>query len=101
MECNGKFHLYTFSIISFPNRISRHEQVITNDYSSEVEQKIDVCRFRPLHRFYFRTIVGVLCPVVVWAYLIITWHTYLVLANSETGTCTAFGPLAVKYVFHN
>ncbi|KAI4650953.1 hypothetical protein J4E93_003310 [Alternaria ventricosa] len=54
---------------------------------------------QPLRRFYFRTIVGILGPVMVVCYLITIWRIYL--APLHPDSTVAFGPQGAKWVFYS
>lgn len=54
---------------------------------------------QPLHRFYFRSTVGVLGPIVVSAFFIVIWRIYLVPSNAHGPL--AFGPPGAIYVFYS
>jgi hypothetical protein len=54
---------------------------------------------QPLHRFYFRSAVGVLGPIIVSAYFIVIWRIYLV--PSDAHSPLAFGPPGATYVFYS
>ncbi|KAF1357278.1 hypothetical protein EJ07DRAFT_167746 [Lizonia empirigonia] len=54
---------------------------------------------QPLRRFYFRTIVGILVPIIVVCYLIIIWRIYLAPLDSDSPV--AFGPPGAKWVFYS
>jgi len=54
---------------------------------------------QPLRRFYFRTIVGILGPIIVVSYLITMWRIYL--APLQPDSAVAFGPPGAKWVFYS
>ena len=54
---------------------------------------------QPLRRFYFRTIVGILGPIIVVSYLIAVWRIYL--APLHPDSTVAFGPPGAKWVFYS
>jgi hypothetical protein len=54
---------------------------------------------QPLHRFYFRSAVGVLGPIIVSAYFIAIWRIYLV--PLDTQSPLAFGPPGATWVFYS
>ncbi|KAF1930326.1 uncharacterized protein M421DRAFT_90890 [Didymella exigua CBS 183.55] len=56
-------------------------------------------RRQPLHRFYFRSAVGVLGPVVVSAYFILIWRLYL--APADMHSPLAFIPPGAIHVFYS
>ncbi|KAI4678489.1 uncharacterized protein J4E84_008745 [Alternaria hordeiaustralica] len=63
-------------------------------------QNVDFISFgQPLRRFYFRTIVGILGPVIVVSYLITIWRIYLAPLHPES--TVAFGPPGAKWVFYS
>jgi len=53
----------------------------------------------PLRRFYFRTIVGILGPIIVVSYLITIWRIYLAPLHSDS--TVASGPPGAKWVFYS
>ena len=67
---------------------------------SDPFQDVDPSLFgQPLRRFYFRTIVGILGPMIVVSYLIIIWRIYLVPLHPDS--TVAFGPQGAKWVFYS
>jgi len=77
---------------------------LTSGHSDDAEfsnaQDIDSSSFgRPLRRFYSRTIVGVLGPIIILSYVIIVWRVYL--APLQPDSTVAFGPPGAKWVFYS
>ncbi|KAF2726969.1 hypothetical protein EJ04DRAFT_570794 [Polyplosphaeria fusca] len=54
---------------------------------------------RPLRRFYFRSIVGVLGPLIVTAYFLAIWRIYLIPADPHSPLF--FGPPGATWVFYS
>lgn len=52
-----------------------------------------------MRRFYFRTIVGVLGPLMILCYLVVIWQKYLVPIDPDSPV--SFGPAGAKWIFYS
>ncbi|KAI4635557.1 uncharacterized protein J4E87_000509 [Alternaria ethzedia] len=80
-----------------------HAASLTSEYmdgaDSNISPETGLGSFgQPLRRFYFRTIVGILGPVIVVSYFITIWRIYL--ASLHPDSTAAFGPPGAKWVFY-
>ncbi|OAL47005.1 hypothetical protein IQ07DRAFT_647277 [Pyrenochaeta sp. DS3sAY3a] len=110
-ESNHQDHLNTTSLdhgqhpdihieIDAASLTSEHEVTAEQDVEQAPQQDFQFSPYgRPLRRFYFRTIVGSLGPIIVVCYLIIIWRIYL--ASGYPDSPTAFGPPGAKWVFYS
>ncbi|KAI4664254.1 uncharacterized protein J4E79_003756 [Alternaria viburni] len=84
--------------------LENHVAGLTSEHIDSQEtdafQDVDFSSFgQPLRRFYFRTIVGILGPLIVVSYLITIWRIYL--APLHPNSTIAFGPPGAKWVFYS
>lgn len=54
---------------------------------------------KPLRRFYFRALVGVLGPIIVTGYYLAVWRCYL--APIDPNNPVPFGPAGAKYILYS
>lgn len=74
--------------------MSEHVPMSDSDSEQFVDSSLSG---QPLRRFYFRTIVGALGPLVLWSYFVISWKICLVPAKPDAPV--AFDLSSAKCIF--
>jgi hypothetical protein len=81
---------------STANLISRHAS--SNDLNFSTKASYNTSG-QPLRRFYFRTAVGVVGPILVVCYFIAIWRIYL--APLDKDSPLSFGPPGATWIFYS